>query len=112
MAVSRGKMLGHYRRGCTSYKCRQCGGGNTTRDRKREEAREVRVEVEEALRDPPDVQAVRSELHLENMPAGPGREALLRAVREVKAGYPVWVIGEDGTRVAALVAADPEGYKP
>lgn len=48
MAVSKGKMLGHFRRGCVSYKCRQCGGGqDTTRWRKRVEAREVEEEITE-----------------------------------------------------------------
>jgi len=49
MAVSRGKMLGHYSRGPGGYKCPCCDEPNVTRWRKRVEAREVAREIAEGI---------------------------------------------------------------
>lgn len=45
MAVSRGKMLGHYSPGSGGYKCWCCTNDRMTRDAKRREAREVAQEI-------------------------------------------------------------------
>ena len=49
MAVSRGKMLGHYVRAGVSYKCSCCQTPDATRWRKRVEARETEREIAEEL---------------------------------------------------------------
>lgn len=51
MAVSRGKMLGHYSRGPGGYKCPCCDEPDVTRWRKRVEAREVADDVARELAD-------------------------------------------------------------
>jgi hypothetical protein len=45
MAVSRGKMLGHFTRGPGGYKCRCCREYNTTQRRKNAERRELAAEL-------------------------------------------------------------------
>ena len=45
MAVSQGKMLGHYTRGPGGYKCFCCKDPGTTRWRKKVERREVAAEI-------------------------------------------------------------------
>lgn len=49
MAISRGKMLGHYTKSPGGYRCYCCGDRGKSRWRKRKEAREVATEVEDEM---------------------------------------------------------------